>query len=104
MDEGALAVARHAPPLPVCGLAAPGRGLLASTVNGECAHALGATVCGRDDCAHDRLAGARAGMTARGHTGPTTGHVTAVLFPLMLLVWEEELAAWTGSPGSQGGC
>ena len=71
VDEGALAVTRHVPLLPVCGLDDPGRGLVTATETVECARALGAT----DDCAHDRLAITRPGVTTRGHTGPTTGHV-----------------------------
>ena len=34
------------------------------------------TVRSHDDCISDRLAVARPGVTARGHTGPATGHVT----------------------------
>ena len=76
VDEGDLAVIRHAPPLTVCSLDAPGRGHLTATGTTECAGAVGVAVRGRDGCAHDRLAVARPGMTACGHTGPTTGHVT----------------------------
>ena len=62
MDKDALAVTRLAPPLSVCGLNAPGRGLLTPTVTAECAR----------DC----LAVARPGVTNRGHMGPATSHVT----------------------------
>ena len=62
VDESALAMTRHAPLLPVCGLIALGRGHLTAT--------------GKDGCSRDRLAVARPGVTARGHTGPATGHVT----------------------------
>ena len=62
VDEGALAVTRHAPLLPVCGLDDPGRGLLTATRTIE--------------CARDRLAVARPGVIACGRMGPATGHVT----------------------------
>ena len=76
MDESTLTVTRHTPLLPMCGFDGPGCGLLIATGTVECVRAPGATVCGRDDCAHDHLAIMRPGVTARGHTGPTTGHVT----------------------------
>ena len=44
VDESALAVTRHAPPLPMCGLDAPGLGLLTATGTSEYTRALGATV------------------------------------------------------------
>ena len=61
VDGGTLAVTSH-DLLPVCGLVGPGRGLRA--------------VLGVNECTHDLLAVARPGVTARGHTGPATGHVT----------------------------
>ena len=76
VDESALAVARHAPLLPVCGLVAPSHGLLTNAGTDGYARTLGVTVRGCYDCAHNRLAVARPGVTARGHTGPATGHVT----------------------------
>ena len=82
VDAGALAVTHHAPPLPVCGLDDPGRGLLTATGTVECASALRATVRGRDNCARDRLAVARPGVTAYGHTGPAAGLMTALPFLL----------------------
>ena len=69
VDERALAVTRHTPPLPVCVLDAPGRSLLTATRTVECA-------CALDDCARVRQAIERPGVTACGHTGPTTGHLT----------------------------
>ena len=109
VDEGTLALTLHTPPLPMCGLDAPGRGFLTAARIAECARALGATICGHDNCARYRLAVTRPGVTVRVHTGPATGHVivaglvTALLFWL-LVVREEELAAWPESPGSRGGC
>ena len=44
VDESACAVTRHAPPLPICGLDAPGLGLLTATGTSEYTRALGATV------------------------------------------------------------
>ena len=82
VDKGALAVTRHAPPLPVCGLGAPGRGLLTAAGTAECARAFRPAVCSCDDCARDRLAVARPGVTTSGHTVPASGHVTALLFIL----------------------
>ena len=79
VDESALTVTRYAPLLHVCGLVAPGRGLLTATVTNGYARALGVTTCDRTDCNRGRLAVARPGLTARSHTGPTTGHVTALL-------------------------
>ena len=70
VDESTLTMTRHAPPLPVCNLDTPCRGLLTATGTAECACALGATVRGCDDCAHDRLAVARPGVTAHGHMVP----------------------------------
>ena len=49
VDEGTLAVTRHAPLLPMCSLADLGRGLLTATGTAECGRTLGATVRGRDD-------------------------------------------------------
>ena len=75
--------------LPVCGLVAPGLGLRTATGIVECALALGVTVRGLNKCARDLLAVARPGVTARSHTGPTTGHVTIaglVTAPLLLTV------------------
>ena len=89
VDGSALAVSRPAPILPVCGLVAPDRGLRTATGIAECTHALGVTVRGLDACARDLLAVAKPGVTARGHTGPTTGHVTIaglVTAPLLLTV------------------
>ena len=63
VDEGALAVTCHAPLLPVCGLADPGRGLLTATGTDECARILGVTVCSLDDCACVRMAIARPGVS-----------------------------------------
>ena len=60
VDEGALAVTRHAPLLPVCGLG------------------------GHDDCARVRLVITRPSVTGRGHTCPATSHVTA--HPFLLTV------------------
>ena len=57
--ESALTVTCHAPLLPMCGLVAPGRGLLTAAVANGYTHTLGATAHGHDDCAHDRLAVAR---------------------------------------------
>ena len=58
------------------GLADPGRGLLTATGTAEFARSLGVTICGLDDCARVRMAARRPGVTARGHTGPATCHVT----------------------------
>ena len=44
VDESALTVTRHASLLPMCGLVAPGRGLLTATMTDEYARALGATI------------------------------------------------------------
>ena len=89
MDGSALAVARPGLLLPACGLVAPGRGLRTAPSVDECARALGVTARGLDECARDLLAVARPGMTARGHTGPATSHVTVaglVTAPLLLTV------------------
>ena len=77
VDESALTVTRHAPPLPVCGLNAPGHTLLNATGTVGCARAraLGATICRCNDCAHVRLAVVRPGVTTHGHTSPVTGHM-----------------------------
>ena len=48
VDASALAVTRHPPLLPMCGLIAPGCGLLTATVIDGYARALG-----RDDCTRD---------------------------------------------------
>ena len=53
VDESALTVTLHDRLLPVCGLVAPGRGLLTATRIDECARALGVTARGLDDCARD---------------------------------------------------
>ena len=58
----------------MCGLVAPGRGLLTATGNDWCARALGVT-------ARDRLAVAMPGVTARGHTGPATGDSGLIVAP-----------------------
>ena len=76
VDENALAMTRHTSLLPVCVIVDPGRDLLTATRTNEYAHAPGATVRCRDDCARDRLAFARPGVNARGHTGPAIGHRT----------------------------
>ena len=76
VDENALTVIRHAPPLSMCGLDAPGCSLLTATGTTECARALRATVRSHDSCTCIRLAVARHGVTVRGHTGLATGHVT----------------------------
>ena len=81
MDGSALALTRPDLLLPACGLV--GRGLRTASGVDECASALGVTARGLDECAHDLLAVTRPGVTARGHTGPDTGHVTA---PLLLTV------------------
>ena len=89
VDGGALAVTRPALLLPAYGLVAPGRCLRAATGIAECARAFGVTARGLDECARDLLAVARPGVTARGHTGPATGHVTVaglVTAPLLLTV------------------
>ena len=86
MDKSALAVTRHSPLLPMCGLVAPSRSLLTATGTDGCACALGVTVRGRDDSARDRLAVARPSVTARGHTGPATGHMTAAGLVTALLL------------------
>ena len=89
VDGGALAVTRPALLLPVCGLVAPGRGLWTATGIVECTLALGVTVRGLDECARNLLAVARPGVTACGHTGPATSHVTVaglVTAPLLLTV------------------
>ena len=53
VDGSALAMTRHDRLLPVCGLVAPGRGLLTATGTNGCAHSLGVTSRGLDDCARD---------------------------------------------------
>ena len=63
LDTGALAVTSHIPPLPVCGLNTLGRGLMTAARTAKCARALGATVHSRNDCARDRLAITRPGVT-----------------------------------------
>ena len=77
MDKGAFAVAHHTPLPPMCGLNDPGHGLLIATRTIECARALGGAVRSRDDCTRDHLAVTSPGVTACGHTGPATGHMTA---------------------------
>ena len=84
VDEGAFAVTRHAPLLPVCCLGSPGHGLRTATSPVRFARVLGATVCGLNDCSRIRLAVARPGVTGCGHTGPATGHVT--IRPFLLTV------------------
>ena len=87
VDESALAVTRHAPPLPVCGLVDPGRSLMTTTGTDRCARALGTTVRGRDDCARDRLAVTRPNVTARSlgrEVGGLDG-VTGIAVRLLLL-------------------
>ena len=59
VDKSALAVTRHAPHLPGCGLDTPGCSLLTTTGT-----ALGTTVHGRDDCTRVHLAIARPGVTS----------------------------------------
>ena len=105
VDEGALTVTRHAPPLPVCGLDKPGRGLLTAIGTDGCAQALGVTVRGCDDCARFRLAVVRPGVTARGHTGPATdqvtvaGLMTALPFLLTARSHEREVGGLDGVAG-----
>ena len=71
--DNAVAVTRHAFPLPVCGLVAP--------ENDECTCALGATAL----CSRSRrlylcsLVVTRPGVTTRGHTGPAIGHLTVIV-------------------------
>ena len=76
VDGSALAVTRPNLLLPTCSLVSLGRGLRTAPGVDECARGL-------DECARDLLAVARPSVTARGHTGPATGHVTA---PLLLIV------------------
>ena len=84
VDESALAVTRHAPLLPVCGLVVPGCGLLTATGSVGYGRALGAS--GHDDCTRDCLAVVRPGVTIRCHTGPATGHVTVAGLVTALLL------------------
>ena len=97
VDEGALALTRHAPLLPVCGLGGPGRGLW--TVAGPVgfARTLGVTVRCLDDCASVRLAVTRPGVT--GHTGPATGRVTVRPFPLTVHGLGKEVGGLGGVAG-----
>ena len=92
VDEGALAVTRHAPPPRVCGLNAPDHSLLNAARTAEYA------------LARDRLVVARPSVTARGHTGPATGHVTALLFLLTARGPGRGVDSLDGSPGLLGGC
>ena len=69
-----LAGTLHAPPLPVCGLGGPGRGLWTAISLVGFARALGVTICGLDECTCTLLAVTRPGVTVRSHTGPATGH------------------------------
>ena len=96
VNESALAVTRHAPPLPICHLIDPGRGLLTTTGTDRCARALRATVRGRSDCAHNRLAITRPGVAARGHTGSATGHVTVAGLVTALLLTARGLGRGVG--------
>ena len=78
IDGGAPTVTRLTPLLPVCGLGGPGRSLRPATGIIGCAHALGVTVRSLDESARVCLAVTRPSVTGPGHTGPATGHVTAL--------------------------
>ena len=56
VDEGDLAVTRHAPLLPVCGLGSPGHGLWTATGPVGFTRALRVTFRSLADCARVRLA------------------------------------------------
>ena len=73
VDECALAGARHAPPVPVCCLSSPGRGLRTAPRAVGFTHALGVTVRGLDESTRALRAAAGPVMTARDHTVPVTG-------------------------------
>ena len=82
----------------MCSLVDPGQDLLTAAMTDECSRSLGVTVRGRDDCARDRLAVARPGVTARSHTGPATGHVSVtVLVTALLLLTARGLGRGVGS-------
>ena len=83
VDGSALAVTCPAPLLTVCDLGGPGRGPLTATGTIGCAHALGVTVHGHDDCARVCLAVVRPGVTGRSHTVPLP--VTFSLFPVVAI-------------------
>ena len=74
VDEGTLAVTRHAPLLPVCSHGSPSLRIATGPV--EFARALGVTVRGHNGCACVHLAVARPGVIGRGHTCPAIGCVT----------------------------
>ena len=73
VDEGTLAGALDAPPLPAGGLGDPGLGLRIATGAVGFARALRVTVYGLDESARARLAAAGSGLIVCGHAGPATG-------------------------------
>ena len=99
VDGGAPTVTCLAPLLPICGLGGPSCGLWTATGLVGCAHTLGVTVRGLDECAHVRLAVARPGVTGPGHTGPATGHVTALPTPQIVRGLESRVGSLGGVAG-----
>ena len=99
VDRGTLAVTRLAPLLPPCGLGDPGRGLWTATGLVRCARVLGVTVRSLDKSARVCLAIKRPGVTGPGHTGPATGHVTALPFPWTVRGLESRVSGLGGVAG-----
>ena len=85
VDECALAGARHAPPLPACGLGSPDHGVWTATGAVGFACALEVTVCGLDERACALWATAGSAVIVCDHaihaTGPN-GHGTGRFSPL----------------------
>ena len=106
MGDNALAVTRHAFPLPVCGLVNPGWAPDCSWERRVHSHS-------RNDRSRSHrlrlhsLVVTRPGVTARDHTGPAISHLTVMVswphsFSWLLAVSEKELTTWTGSQGPRG--
>ena len=97
VDRGAPAATCPAPFLPMSGLNGPGPGL--RTATGPVRWALGVTVCGLAEWAHVRMAVARPCVTGPGHTGPATGHVTALPSPWIVCSLESGVGGLGGVAG-----
>ena len=76
LDECALARALHTPPLPVCSLGGPSRGLQTTPGAVGFAHALGVAVRGLDGSARALRAAAGPAVIVCDHTVPGIGPVT----------------------------
>ena len=76
VDEGTPAGAHHAPPLPVCGLGIPSRGLRTAPVAIGFARTLGVTVRGLNESARALRVAVGSVVTICSHAVPATSPVT----------------------------